>query len=160
MRARQPSYSYSMSFIDILSQLSGDRLRSSKARGIKFGLPCGKFDFYDAQMRDMLELLTDRNFAEKCVRTFGKVTEKLPQLRAKMHAPTRQVVKGQKKAHDALLHLEDLVAARLIGRHCARRFKQLCSADEGPVSLELLLSDEVQRLVSALQMPCKGLGSI
>ena len=110
MRARQPSYSYSMSFIDVLSQLSGDRLRSSKARGIKFGLPCGKFDFYDAQMRDMLELLTDRNFAEKCVRTFGKVTEKLPQLRAKMHAPTRQVVKGQKKAHDALLHLEDLVA--------------------------------------------------
>ena len=159
MLATDGTHSYSLGLIDILSHLSGERIKTSHARGLRYGLPCGKFEDYAEQMRDMLELLSDRSFGLKCIKTLNAVAQKLPELKGRAHVPTRTIVRGQKKAHEAALKLEDLVAARLIGRYCAdmlqsdqeQRDLHFMGAELTP---ESLMSTNSQRIMSALSKPC------
>ena len=102
-------YEFSLAIIDICSTL--ETWPKSEARGIKYKLPCGKFADYTLQIQDMLLLLQNRPFGHVCVQAINKLgCEQLDPAR-----PAKQIVKEASATCNALLRLEDLVAAHLVG---------------------------------------------
>jgi len=133
-------HEYSIAFIDVLSELVDDRIKSSDERGRKFRLPCGKFSDYGEQIQDMIDLVIDKDFGHLCARRVAEARD-LAQL-SDATSPARKVVKRMNDAIAILVRIEDLVALRLIAKYCSRRAAQP-------------LSDvQRERLLWSLEKPC------
>ena len=104
-----------------MSRYSGTRVITSQERGIRYRLPCGKFENYSDQIRHMAALLCDVEFGTQCQKAaFAfQCTAKRSSALALGEVPVRKLLSRHRAAADALLWCEDLVAARLMHSYCA-----------------------------------------